>query len=378
MREIAVKMLTGDKAKYYGLVFGIAFATFLMAQQVSIFIGVLDRTASQIMDVREADIWVMDPQTPYLEEIKPLRPMDIYRVRSVPGVEWAVPFYKGSAIVRVPGGQAHQVFLLGIDDSTLIGKPSRMVLGKWENIKQPDSLIVDKGGWDLIWPNEPLQLGKVLEINDHRVVIVGVGDPLAPFISFPEVYARYSEVLKIIPPQRNQMSYILVKAKPNVDREQLAKDISKATGLESLTSAQFRWKTIQYYLKNTGIPVNFGITIALGFLIGLAVAGQTFYLFIIENLKQFGALKAIGVTNQQILQMVFIQAAMVGFIGFGIGIGIAALFFEATANIIALRGVYLSFPVAIGTGVAIAIIMVFTSIFSIKKVLVLDPAVVFR
>ena len=69
MRSIAIKMLLGDRAKYLGLVFGVTFATLLMAQQVSIFIGVMARTASAIYAVSEADIWVMDQRVRYIEEV---------------------------------------------------------------------------------------------------------------------------------------------------------------------------------------------------------------------------------------------------------------------------------------------------------------------
>ena len=56
MNWIALKMLTGDRAKYLGLVFGVTFATLLMAQQLSIFVSIMKRTGSQILDVRDADI----------------------------------------------------------------------------------------------------------------------------------------------------------------------------------------------------------------------------------------------------------------------------------------------------------------------------------
>ena len=46
------------------------------------------------------------------------------------------------------------------------------------------------------------------------------------------------------------------------------------------------------------------------------VAGQTFYLFTVENLKQFGAIKAIGVTNWRLIGMILLQAFAVGIIGF--------------------------------------------------------------
>lgn len=60
MNSIALKILMGDRAKYLGLIFGVTFATLLMAQQVSIFISLMARTASAIYAVSEADIWVMD------------------------------------------------------------------------------------------------------------------------------------------------------------------------------------------------------------------------------------------------------------------------------------------------------------------------------
>ena len=86
------------------------------------------------------------------------------------------------------------------------------------------------------------------------------------------------------------------------------------------------YKTIKYYLIYTGIPINFGITVFLGFLVGTAIAGQTFYNFTIENLKQFGALKAMGASNLRIVAMILLQAAVVGVLGYGIGVGLSTLF----------------------------------------------------
>ena len=60
MHWLALKMLTGDRLKFLGLLFGVTFATLLMSQQVSIFVGIIRRSASQIIDVRDASVWVMD------------------------------------------------------------------------------------------------------------------------------------------------------------------------------------------------------------------------------------------------------------------------------------------------------------------------------
>ena len=375
MQIIAIKMLTGDKTKFYGLLFGIIFATFLMAQQISIFLGILGRTTSQIIDVHEANIWVMDPFVQYFDEVKALRDVDLERVRSVKGVEWAVPFFKGFAIISTPGISVKQALLLGIDDASLIGRPPNMSFGKWEDLKLPDSLIIDRGGWDLIWGKEPYKYGKVVEVNDTRLTVVGVSESAAPFATFPIAYTRYSVANRVTMPGRSKMPFIIARS---ATPEQTAKLISKTTGLKALTSEEFRKETIGYYLRNTGIPVNFGITIALGFIIGAAIAGQTFFIFVLENLRHFGGLKAFGVTNRQILTMVLTQAAFVGFIGFSIGIGLCAMFFESTSHILPLRGIFLTWPIALGTAISVVFIMILSSLISIRKVLILDPAIVFR
>jgi putative ABC transport system permease protein len=112
MNFVALKMLFADRAKYFSLIFAIAFASFLLANQVSIFIGIMTRPASQIQGVVDADIWVMDPQTLYGDEVSALRDYDLYRVRSVPGVEWAVPLYKGNGRARGPDGRCGRFHML--------------------------------------------------------------------------------------------------------------------------------------------------------------------------------------------------------------------------------------------------------------------------
>lgn len=380
MYQIALKMLMGDKAKYYGLIFGIVFATILMAQQVSIFIGAMKRTASQVMDVSEADLWVMRPEVEYADEIRGMRSMDLYRIRSVSGVQWAVPFFKSTAIIQEASARVYrQTLLLGVDDATLIGQPPKMLLGRWEDLKQPNAVVMDWVGWQLLWHDQPYQLGRIIQLNDKRMVIVGICDTSAPFLTFPVVFTRYKTALDLASlKDRGMMSFVLVKVMPGFKLNTVAQAIQRQTGLQALTHKKFQWRSINYYLLHTAIPVNFGITIALGFIIGAAIAGQTFYIFVLENLRQFAALKAIGVTNKQILSMVLVQAALVGFVGFSIGIGFSSLFFDLTKDVIALRGFFLPWQVAAGTGAAIILIMILSSFISIRKVLVLPPADVFK
>ena len=383
MNWVALKMLMGDRTKYLGIVFGIAFATVLMSQQISIFAGIMSRTASQIKDVRDADIWVMDTNTRFIDEVPPLPETDLQRVRGVPGVAWAVKMYKGQINARLSNGQFRSVILFGLDDNSLVGAPRDMILGNVEDLRHPDAVIVDKSGYQYMWPDQPFELGRTIEMNDRRAVVVGICKVSPPFTTLPVLYTRYSQAEWFVPHERNLMSFILAKPQADVPAEEVCRRIEERTRennrqLSALTQDQFFWKTIKYFLGSTGIPVNFGITIALGFIVGVAIAGQTFYLFTVENLRQFGALKAMGVCNGRILGMIFLQAIVVGVIGYGIGMGLTAAFFEGTAHITHLAGLGMYREVMLGVGGAVLFIVMLASVVSARRVLLLEPAVVFR
>ncbi len=378
MNFVALRMLTGDRSKYFGLVFAIAFCTFLLENQTSIFANIMRRTASQILDVTDAEVWVMDPKTEYWDQTKALKDTDLTRVRGVPGVAWAVRLFKGSPVAKTLEGKFAVSLLIGLDDATLSGAPRKMLLGSWQRLREPESVVIDQAGYVLLFPGEPLELGRTLEMNDHRVTLVGISDASAPFLSLPVMHTRYSEAVNFLGRERTQLSFIIARPLPGTTPEELAARIEGATSLRARTTQQFIWDCIRYYLKNTGIPVNFGITILVALVVGTVVAGQTFYLFTVENLKQFGALKAMGVTNPRLVGMILLQAASVAALGFALGTGMAATFFEIFQRKLATRGIVLMWQSATLTGACILFVAVVASVLSIRRVLVLEPAEVFR
>jgi putative ABC transport system permease protein len=399
MGWIALKMLVGDRAKFFGIVLGLTFSALLITQQGSIFCGLMLRTCGQVTDITGADLWVMDPSVRYIDDVKPMLENSLYRVRGVEGVRWAVPLYKGQARVKVNpqvsrGNQAtviEQVILLGLDDATLVGAPPhyKILAGSLRDLRIPDAILVDSDRLPKLYPGENWaelkRLGKdfyrrflrrQLEMNDHRAIIVGVCEATRTFQTNPVVYTTYSRAKNFAPQERKILSYILAKTEPGLTSDAVARRITSATGLGAKTSHQFTWMTINYYLLYTGIPFNFGITALLGFLVGTAIAGQTFYNFTIENIKQFGALKAMGTTNVRIVGMILLQALVVGLLGYGTGVGLAALFGWS------IRGSELAFftpwqllPMTAG---AIVLICVLSSLVSVQRVIRLEPAIVFR
>jgi putative ABC transport system permease protein len=383
MNFVALKMLVGDKAKYFGIIMGLTFASLLITQQAAIFLGLMTRTFGAITDLSGPDIWVMDPKVQFIDDIKPLQDTELFRVRGVGGVEWAVPLYKGLLKARLTNGNFQTCNVLGLDDTTLIGGPPVMIEGNLADLRRSEAVIVDDVGAaeKLAHVNEdgtttPLKVGDTLELNDHRAIVVGICRVSRTFQSQPVIYTTYSRATTFAPRERKLLSFILVKAKPGVDQKELCGRIAAVTGLAAHTRDDFKKVTWMYFMKYTGIPINFGISVTLGFIVGTAIAGQTFYNFTLDNLRHFGALKAMGTGNGVLLRMILLQAVIVGVIGYGLGVGAASLFgYLSRSSELAF---FMPWQLLAVTGVAITLICVASSLISIRKVIGLEPAIVFK
>jgi putative ABC transport system permease protein len=383
MNSVAIKMLMGDRAKYVGIVIGLSFAALLMTQQMSIFAGLMTRTFGFITDTSLPQIWVMDPKVQYIDDLKPMQDTELYRVRGVDGVEWAMPLYKGLLRARLSNGNFQTCNVIGLDDATLIGGPPEMVEGSLADLRRAQSVIVDdvgaKGKLAKVEPDgtrTPLRVGDTLELNDNRAVVVGICRVSRTFQSQPVIYTTYSRATTFAPRERKLLSFILVQPAPGVEPKELCRRIEAATGLIAYTAPDFKWLTVSYFIKYTGIPINFGISTMLGLIVGAAIAGQTFYNFTLDNIKQFGALKAMGAPNLLLLRMILIQALVVGFVGYGIGVGCAS-FFGTTAGRTELAFRLLPETLLIVAG-AVLFVCMLSAVISMWKVLRLEPAIVFK
>ncbi len=383
MNFVALKMLMGDRAKYIAIIMGIVFASMLITQQEAIFCGIMSRTCSAITDVGLPDVWVMDPKVQFIDDVKPLQDTQLTRVRGIAGVQWAVPLYKGLLKARLNNGNFQTCNVLGLDDATLIGGPPYMVEGQIADLRRSESIIVDevgaRGKLAKHLPDGttvPLRIGDTMELNDHRATVVGLCRVTRTFQSQPVIYTTYSRAILFAPRERKLLSFVLVKVAPEHDAATVCDRIQRTTGLAARTRSEFKWLTIKYFLKYTGIPINIGIGVIMSFLVGTAIAGQTFYSFTLDNIRHFGALKAMGASNRRLLSMIVLQAIIVGLIGYGIGVGAAATVGRVFRN--TELAFLLLWQALVVTGAAVVIICILASILSVRKVMKLEPAIVFK
>jgi len=378
MYKIAFKMLSGDRAKYLLLICAISFSTLLMSHQCSVFFGLLRWSTATIRNI-QVPLWVVDPLVEQPGEVLPLLHTDLARVRSVEGVKWAVPLFFSIQQARFEDGAFKTIQLMGLDTATLIGGPSQMISGRLEDIWNDGAVIIDEVGVNhfSLGREHPIDIGDYFDINDHEVQVVGVCKVDPSFFGYPYVYTTFDRAIQISPEKRKNLSFILAAPEKEKELNLTAQEIEKETGLKVFTEDNFFWSTIRWVFQNTGIPFSFSITIIMGFLVGIAVSGQTFYSFILENLKHFGALKAMGASSFTLCKMVVLQAFLVGFIGYGIGIGITSIFGHMAYGTSSFP-FFMSYEILSISFIAVFSICLFSALLGINRIHKLDAAEVFR
>jgi putative ABC transport system permease protein len=372
--KIAYKLLVNDKGKFAALLVGITFAVFLMVMMTSMFSGILHRSSATVLNVG-ARLWVMDPAVNSPANSIPLPDYILDAVRSMNGVKYAVPLYSGGALVKLRSGVYQSVTVLGLDDSSLYGRPE-LIEGQIDDIYAENAFVVVK---DAEFPKlgNP-RIGTEFEINDHRGVIVGIAQvTTSGLFGVPTLYTTYNRAITYIPSLRYTAAFILVDPKSD-DAVPYIKQQVAQLGYQALTKDEFIEKTSTFYKYQTGMGINVLIMTVISFIVGLSISGQTFYTFILENLEKFGALKAIGAKGKELVFMILFQATFTALTGYGLGIGLASFLITVARLRLPSYAARIMFGNLGYAFIMVVIIAGISSYIGVRKVLKIEPFDIFR
>jgi putative ABC transport system permease protein len=372
--RIGFKLLVNDKGKFSALLIGITFAVFLMMQMTAMFAGILNRAYSTVTNIG-ASMWIMDPGVNTATSPIPLPNYLEDAVRSMDGVSYAVPLFVGGAMVKLTDGTYQSVNVVGLDDDSLFGRPE-LEQGNIQDIYADNAfMVVDDAEFKKLREPEDRY-----HVRTQRSPRYDCGHRQGRF----KWTERRANALYDLQPRDPIHSadavHAVLCAGPAEKRRRRGgyqAEVAKL-GYVAFTKDEFNSGIADYYIYKTGVGTNILLMTIISFIVGLAISGQTFYTFIIENLEKFGALKAIGAKGRKLVYMILFMAALTSLTGYGLGILLVTVVISGARSLspyYAATITYWNLGLAFGMVLLIAAI---SGYIGVRKVLKIEPFDIFR
>jgi putative ABC transport system permease protein len=209
-------------------------------------------------------------------------------------------------------------------------QPWYIVEGTLDDLSSPNAVAVDRSYYERLGVTG---IGSTAEINRHEVRIAAVTDGIRSFTTMPYVFTEIDRARSFLDLPPSKISQLLVQIKPGADINRIRQDIqSNVTGVEVLTSNEFRDRSRSFWLFQTGAGAALWAGALLGVIVGTAILAQTLYSNTKEHLPEFAALRAIGCSNRYIFRVIRYQALLNAVLGFCIAAVIGAGVVHFTAK----------------------------------------------
>lgn len=372
LASLALAMLLYDRMKLFGALTGVVFATVLAAQQGGVFLGLM-RKNTMLVDNADADVWIVPRSTRLVQGTVPIPERVLYEAQTSPGVAWASPLLWVVGAARVPGKGTDGVTLIGYDVETGHGGPWNIAAGEVSALRQPNAVFMEASDRSRLGG---LDVGTVTEINGHRVQVVGFTSGLLPFgpgYAFADI-----DLARVIGGRTDRdPSFILVGAEDGVAPDALASSLRERLPEYTIyTREEFSRAVVLYFLIEGAMGVTFGTSTFFGFLVGLTIVGLTMFSAVVDNIREFGTLKAIGATNGDLARILLVQAVFYASVGSGLGLLLVSGIAHGMRS--PKLALVLPWEMVVALPVIMLVICILSSGLALLRLRNLEPAIVFR
>ena len=370
---LAFRNLCHDRVRLVATVVGIVFSIILVTVQLGVFLS-FERMVTTMIDHAQADFWIVPSETKSFEESSFLTGSERLQALSVNGVTAAVPVVVGYASWRKPnGGASTPVLVIGTPDTSVGLQPWNVIEGSVRDLSVPEGVAIDRSYFEQLGIS---QIGEHAEINNHRARVVAVTKGIRSFTTTPHVFTSLERARAYLGAPPNKANFFIVRIAPNADaevvRSRLASSLSDA---EVLTSEQFRHRTRQFWLSDTGAGAALLGSAILGIIVGTIIVAQTLYSSTKDHLKEFATLRAIGSSYKYILKVILGQALLSAVIGFSIAAAIDLMLVKMTAD--AALPIIMTPALTLGLFALTVTMCAIAAISAIRVVTRIDPVLVF-
>lgn len=374
MVSLARKNLFHDRIRFAITLAGVAFAVTLVLVQVGLFLGLLDKATVTIRH-SNADIWIAGKNTPNVDFGRPIPETLVLRARGVEGVERAENAIVQFMTIQLPNGSAENSLVYGVSDGASWNLPWKIEEGHGgDDLERGFNVVMDRSA-SLRFGN--FAMNEYREIAGRRFRIIGRSAEAESFTTTPIVFMDFANAQSLQEQLRGATTYVLVKVAPGFDAADVATRLKPLFPFNEVhTRNEWANASRGYWIKSTGLGMSMGVTVFLGILVGVVIVAQTLYTSAVENIRQFGTVKAIGGSNWDIYRILGEQALINAILGFLLGAAASygARPAMATLHLNVLLSPQFSAVVFVGT-VAMCLA---AALFSFRRVALIDPALVFR
>ncbi len=373
MVSLARKNLLHDRVRFAITLAGVAFAVTLVLVQVGLFLGLLDKATISIQR-SSADIWIVGKSTPNIDFGKPFPETTVLRARGVAGVERADNIIVQFVNTQLPTGATENSEVYALADPVFWKLPWTLEAGRVEDLSRGYNIVMDRTATLRFGAFE---VGDYRELGGRRFRIIGRSAGAESFTTTPVVFMDFANAQSLFEQLRGQTTYVLVKVAPGFDPAEVAARLRPMFPYNDVhTREEWAAQSRGYWVKSTGLGMSMGVTVFLGILVGVVIVAQTLYTSAVENIRQFGTVKAIGGSNWDIYKILGEQALINAVLGFLLGAGASYGVRPAMAglHLNVLLSPEFSAVVFVGT-VAMCLA---AALFSFRRVALIDPALVFR
>ncbi len=373
MISASIAMLFHRPTRLIVTLVGLSSLFILSACQVGMLVGWCN-TVSALIRHAGVDLWIVSPKTVAYDYGTPIPDVRIHQVRDIDGIEWAEGIYMDWSMWQRPDGKRISIELVGLDDGN-VGGPWSMSQGNLRDVHLPDSVVVDSAYLD---PLGVSKIGDEVELFGQRAIVRGISSDVRTFTASPFVFTSLQQARKFDARYRDdEITYVLARTKPNFDVQAVQRSLQvNIPNVEALTTGEFANRTIKYWMIETGVGLTAVITAILGIAVSAVVVSQTLFTLTNEHGREYATMLAIGFSRTKLVGVVLIQSLVLATLSW-----IAGTF--AFANVASLtKGTAVPLEMSIEVyGVLTAFHFgscIIASILSVKTVLSLDPAAVFR
>lgn len=369
----ALKFLLYDKAKSFGALMGVIISTFLIGQQVGVF-SFLTGSMKALAELAPEYVWVIDSKT---ENVNALGQLDMRIARQIstfPGVEKVHSLFIGGALVQFPEGETSNIQLVGLEAPDFVGAPQGKIIdGQLTDLLSDGAMSVDLFDKRIFRSTEP---GTSFEVNKRKAYVAVRTKGVRGFgASF--VFTTLERARALTGAPDNRASAFLVRVKPGASKDEVVRLINQNIfGVRAWKGEELASSSVSIILRTTSIATSVGTLVIFAIIAGFFIVGLTLYSAAVDRLKDYGTMKAIGATNGYIAKLIYLQAAIFGVVGYGVGYflmnafrkGIAksGLFFDYSPTFLAIFFCGILFIALSG------------ATFAVRRIAKLEPAEVFR